>query len=88
MPRLPAAGCPHVTSLVPSAFLMFLKKKLGFFCHVQMKTNLEMPIFFCARNPLFPAIPLAVCSVLNRGNVGDAALTLPIAYGRAGYHCG
>lgn len=53
-----------------------------------MKTNLEMPIFFCARNPLFPAIPLAVCSVLNRGNVGDAAVTLPIAYGRAGYHCG
>lgn len=62
MPGLPAAGCPDVTSLVPSAFLMFLKKPLGFFCHVQMKTDFDMPIFFVCQKPSVPRNPS--CCVL------------------------
>lgn len=53
-----------------------------------MKTDFEILIFFDDGKALFPAVPLAVLSVLNRRNTGDAAVTLPIAYPRAGYHCG
>lgn len=90
MPRLPAAGCPGISSFLPSAFLMcfFFFLNLCFFCHAQMKTDFEILIFFDDGKALFPAVPLAVLSVLNRRNTGDAAVTLPIAYSRAGYHCG
>lgn len=53
-----------------------------------MKTDFEILIFFDDGKALFPAVPLAVLSVLNRRNTEDAAVTLPIAYHRAGYHCG
>lgn len=100
VPRVPAAGCPAINTLLPSAYLifwvflficlvlvLFVCLNLGFFCHPQMKTNFEILVFVCDRNPLFLAVPTAVCSVLNRGNTGDAAVTLSIAYGRGGYHC-
>jgi len=91
MSRLPAAGCPGISSLLPCAFLkffvsFFLKKSFSY--HAQMKTNFEIPIFFGDGNPMFPAVALAACSVLNRGDTGDAAVTLAMAYGRAGYRCG
>lgn len=44
MPRLPAAGSPGISYLLPCAFLVFLKKSV-FLLHAQMKTNFEIPIF-------------------------------------------
>lgn len=73
MPRLPAVGCSGTGSLLPSAFLMSLKKKkICFFCHEQMKTMFKMPLFFGDRNPLFPSIRPAVklCSVKQRKHEG------------------